>query len=203
MKKIVLRGFVSSRHAHEHLLKHVLRIVQLDDLDSARDPERWADLIPAPILPPDVGRRRAWALAILERTPGCAVGQTGLTRESPCAACQNWRAIRVIDRKMRETLRCYVGVAQAALDAACDNPDRHGARLVAYRTPHGKVRLDAVDARHVRVGAFVAGATIDDGSVATLLTCYRTPGRSLASQWLELARMRAAHRRAGTLVDIA
>lgn len=187
---ILLRGFVSPWSEHAHLLKHVVRITEIAD---GPDKERWEEIIPEPPLVANLERRRASALALLSRVSGCLAGSEGLTSGRPCARCQDPRAMHVVSYEMNTLFRAYLATAQAAMDSAFSNPDRHGPRLVAYRTARGD-QVETVDARHVRVVA-----AFDGPSTARVVTCYRDRNRSLQSHWLELARLRAAYRRAGTL----
>jgi hypothetical protein len=196
MPRIVLQGFVSQRSAHAHLLKHVLRVTE-QQADAAQDRERWEQLIPEPPLVADVERRRAAVLAVLSRVPGCPVGKEGVTEGRPCNRCQDDRARNVISHEMASISAPYLAAAQGALDAAFANPDRHGPRLVAYRSGAGRT-VETVDARHVRLVAELG----EDGAHARVITCFRDRERSLPSWWLEHARLRAAHRRAGTLESI-
>ena len=102
----------------------------------------------------------------------------------------------VVSSEMSNLLTRYVAAGQAALDAAFSNPDRNGPRLVLYGGPQGTT-VETVDSRHVRV----VGRVLAEDEVE-LVTCYRDRSRSLHSWWLELARLRAAHRRAGTLDSV-
>lgn len=196
MSRIALRGFVSPWSGHAHLLKHVLRITETASPRDARDDEQWEQLIPQPPLVLDVERRRESALAVLSRVPGCPAGREGVTSTKPCDRCQDHRAMHVVSHEMAPIFDSYVAAAQSAVDFAFANPDRYGPRLVAFRTERS-VKLEAVDARHVRVAAI-----LDGPDTARALTCYRDRTRTLQSWWLELARVRAAHRRAGTLENL-
>jgi hypothetical protein len=195
-----VKGFTSHAGAHAHLLKHVLRLTETTDRrEGPLDPEGWGAIMPQPPLTAAVDRRRSEALAILRRVPGCVAGETGLTASKPCAGCQDREAKRVVHNEMKALLDSYIGVAQQALDSGFENPDRHGPRVVAYRGEFGAV-VETVDARHVTVVGRLEESA--GGRNVALITCYREPRRSLASGWLELARLRAAHRRAGTLIAV-
>lgn len=198
MVRLRVVGFVSARCGHEHLLKHVLRLTELEALRSrpAQDDEQWSSLLADPPLIADPERRRARALEVLANVPGCVAGEVGPTSGQPCKACQNRGAIAVVTREMKALLEGYEQVAQASLDRCFAQPDRRGPRLVAYRTPQSPV-VETIDERHVRV----VGALGPDGQVS-LVTCYRDRSRPLRSAWLALARLRASHKQAGTLVSV-
>jgi hypothetical protein len=191
-----VRGFTSAKAAHAHLLKHVLRVTEQADPDSTSDPESWHELISDPPLIADVPRRQQASLAVLREVTACPAGETGVTADRPCDRCQNARAISVITSKMQPHLSAYTQVGQDVVNAAFRHPDRSGPRLVAYRRgPH--VVLETIDSRHMRVVGHV-----DANHEVALATCYRDRRRSLKSNWLELARLRATHRRNGTLVTL-
>ena len=149
-----------------------------------------------PPLVANLERRRTSALAVLRNATGCAAGQIGVTSEKPCATCQDRRAMRVVSDGMNILMTRYVQAAQAALDGAFANPDRHGPRLVAYEV-EGRGTVETIDSKHVSVVG-----RLDQGTAVALVTCYRDRSRSLQSWWLEHARLRAAHRRAGTLLTL-
>jgi hypothetical protein len=194
MRRIQIRGFSHAVHAHGHLLKHVLRVTErAGSRDDAPDNERWEEVVSDPPLIPDLGRRRQDAVARLSAVRGCPAGQNGVTEENSCLGCQDRRAQRVVSDDMGALLEAYVTVAQTAVDSAFANRDRLGPRLVAYRDARGRI-FETFDTRHVTVVA-----VLEEREQARLLTCYRERERSYASRWLELSRLRAAHRRAGTL----
>jgi hypothetical protein len=198
MRTLKVVGFTSEQSAHAHLLKHVLRVTEADERDDEadRDTERWNEILPDPPLETSLERRRQGALTVLSRSPGCAVGSGGVTAKKPCATCQDLRAMSVITREMTDLLTAYVSAASVAINGAFANPDRHGPRLVASRD--GRVtRVETVDSRHIRVVGL-----LDASGDVRLVTCFRDRSRSLRSYWLELARVRAAHRRAGTLESL-
>jgi hypothetical protein len=195
MPRIKIQDFSSPVHAHAHLLKHVLGVTERRRRDTA-DTERWEEIVSDPPLVVDPVRRREDAVARLATVPGCPAGQIGVTGEKSCLRCQDHRAQRVVSADMSTLHEAYVETAQAAVDAAFANPDRHGARIVVYRDHRGRV-VETFDTRHVFVVAI-----LDDDIHARLLTCYRDRSRSYGSRWLELSRLRASHKRAGSLVNI-
>jgi hypothetical protein len=197
MSRIVVHGFETPWSEHAHLLKHVVQVTERDQRRNERDSERWEELIAEPPLTADLSRRRERALSVLSAVKGCLAGHEGETSGRPCDRCQDRGATHVVSREMAPLTSMYLAAAQAAVDAAFQNPDRHGPRLVAYRTSRGRTKLETVDARHVRVVA-----TRDGPSGAYLLTCYRDRTRTVQQSWLELARIRASHRRAGTLENV-
>jgi hypothetical protein len=197
MTRIVVHGFETPWSEHAHLLKHVVQLTEQDPGRDARDTERWEEVIAEPPLTSDLDQRRERALSVLRTVKGCLAGREGLTSGRPCSRCQDRGAMRVVSNEMSALTNAYVAAAQAAVDAAFQNPDRHGPRLVAYRASRGRTKLETVDGRHVRVAAIRDGA-----SGAYLLTCFRDRSRTLHSWWLELTRLRASHRRAGTLETV-
>lgn len=199
MARLRVIGFVSARCGHEHLLKHVLRVTELEAprVRPVRDPEDWSALLPSPPLVAEPARRSAEALKALAKVPGCAAGQAGPTAGKPCQGCQDRVAIGVVSSVMSALLHAYAEAAQASIDRGFAQPDRHGPRLVAYRTFLSPV-VETIDERHVRV----VGTLGSPGEVS-LITCYRDRSQSLRSAWLSLARVRAAHKQAGTLVSVA
>lgn len=197
MSRIVVHGFVTPWSEHAHLLKHVVRLTEQDPARDARDTERWEEVLAEPPLPAELERRRERVLSVLRTVKGCVAGRERVTSGRPCDRCQDRGAMLVVSREMSALTTSYVAAAQAAVDAAFQNPDRQGPRLVAYRASRGRTKLETVDARHVRVAA------VRDGpSGAFLLTCFRDRSRTLHSWWLELARLRASHRRTGTLETV-
>ncbi len=194
---IKLRGFSGPVHAHAHLLKHVLRVTEVERRrEDAPDGERWEELLSDPPLIADLGRRRQDALRRLSAVPGCPAGPNGVTDKKSCLRCQDREAQRVVSQDMAALLDAYLRTAQTAVDAALANRDKQGPRLVAYRDSRGRI-VETFDGRHVTVVA-----VLDDDGRARLLTCYRERERSYHSRWLELSRLRAAHKRAGTLENI-
>jgi hypothetical protein len=194
---IKVRGFSHTVHAHAHLLKHVLRVTEVERRrKDAPDGERWEELLSDPPLIADLGRRRQDAVARLSAVPGCPAGTIGMTEKKSCLRCQDRGAQRVVSQDMAALLDAYVRTAQTAFDAAFANRDKQGPRLVAYRDPRERI-VETFDTRHLTVVAVLDG----DGQ-ARLLTCYRERERSYGSRWLELSRLRAAHKRAGTLENV-
>jgi hypothetical protein len=198
VKEWKLVGFTNARKAHAHLLKHVLRVTQVDPAEET-DPEQWEEHVASALLPPGLPERRAWALERARRTEGCAVAQHGVTGEDPCATCQDHRVQWIFDLEVKALMDSYLAAAAAVLTHAAQNPDRHGPRLIAYRDPSagaGRVAFEAYGPSHV----FVAGS-VDVSGEARLHTCYRCPTRSYGSWQIEFGRSRANHRRAGTLME--
>ena len=189
-------GFTSEPNGHRHLLKHVLRTVEVEEAHP-RDPEAWEELMTASRLPGELARRREVALTRLQRAPGCLAGKAGVTAGSACEKCQDRAAWHSITREMGDFMGDYVAAAAAALDHARANPDRYGARLLVFQGPERLPTVEAFDARHVKVVG-----TVDAEGHVRLVTCYRDRERSQRSHHLEMNRARAKHRRAGTLVEV-
>jgi hypothetical protein len=193
-------GFTSEHGAHQHLLKHVLRVTGQQDPSRVDDPERWDGLIADPPLPPSVVARRRYALGHLATVTGCAAGRAGVTSANPCEGCQDRHAIRVVTTMLAPQLDAYVAVARAAIEAAFQVQARSGPRLVSYRET-GRIAVETVDPAHVRV--IVGRNDHHPPGEFRIVTCYREAGVSLRASMLRLARLRAAHRRAGTLVTVS
>lgn len=193
-------GYTSPRSAHLHLAKHLLRLGGLgrDELLSEDDGERWSELIGDPPLATGLRQRRARALERLRGVAGCRLGREAPAEGSPCEACIDSSAIRRVGRELEPLLDAYLAVGRDVFDWAVRNPNASGPRLVAFRTDRDEVRVKAVDARSL----VAVGRLEPPRGALRLLTCFRSKERKYSQSWLRLARERAGHSRAGTLVPI-
>jgi hypothetical protein len=192
-------GFTSSRNAHAHLFKHVVRICGLarGELRTNEDPEQWDKMISNPPLSPGLEQRRREALTALADID-CGLGREGKTELEVCKSCSDQAALQRTDAEFGGLLRAYEQVAEAALDWAIENPSRHGPRLLAWRDK-GLVVVQVVDSSKVKVVGVVSSGACD----VSIVACYRLTGRRpLRTEWLDMARERAARKRQQTLVAV-
>jgi hypothetical protein len=199
MPVLRITRFTSLENGHRHLLKHVLRLTEVepDERKTALDPEDWSNLVPSPPLEPNADRRRQKALAALREAAGCPAGVEGVTGGQPCVTCRNRSAVASVEERLGPLLREYERVAREALAWAFRTAGPQGPRALAY---HGKEGLAIETWSDERV-RFIGALDVTTGEVRTI-TCFRDRSRSYKDRYLALQRERAGHKTRGTLVPL-